>query len=157
MPPSCTTGTFRLPITKIKVDYSTAWLKKAQRAIDSAYESSAFFEYYRDDLYAILSGEPETLWELNLRIIGFFMKKTGLQTEIRPTATFSAPGSGEYGEDLREVIHPKRPDPILSRLQLEKPYFQVFAGKYGFVQNLSVMDLLFNMGPQSLLYLKSEI
>ena len=57
--------------------------------------------------------------------------------------------------DYRELIHPKRPDKILKDLNLEKPYFQVFARKYGFVPNLSIMDLLFNEGPDSISYLKN--
>ena len=145
-------GTFKLPITEIKVDYSVPWIHKFCRAVDSAYESSPFLEYYRDELYSILNSKPESLWELNLAVIRFFMNKTGLNTLILPTEAFE-PDGGIYGEDLREAIHPKRPDIILKRLQLEKPYFQVFAGKYGFAENLSVMDLLFNMGPESLLYL----
>ena len=64
------------------------------------------------------------------------------------------PEAGIYGCDLRERIHPKRPCGILSGLGLEKPYFQVFSGKYGFIPNLSIMDLLFNEGPDSILYLK---
>ena len=146
-------GTFKLPITEIKVDYSDPWIHKFFRAVDSAYESSPFLEYYRDELYAILESRPESLWDLNLAVIRFFMNKTGLQTVVEPTETFTSSGYGIYGEDLREAIHPKRPDTILKRLHLEKPYFQVFAGKYGFAENLSVMDLLFNMGPESLLYL----
>ncbi len=57
--------------------------------------------------------------------------------------------------DYRELVHPKRPDNILKDLNLEKPYFQVFAQKYGFVPNLSIMDLLFNEGPDSISYLKN--
>ena len=58
-------------------------------------------------------------------------------------------------DDLREVIHPKRPNTILQDLKLEKPYFQVFAQKHGFQSDLSIMDLLFNEGPDSIVYLKS--
>jgi hypothetical protein len=57
-------------------------------------------------------------------------------------------------DDLREVIHPKRSNTILSDMDLEKPYFQVFSRKYGFKSDLSIMDLLFNEGPDSILYLK---
>ena len=56
--------------------------------------------------------------------------------------------------DYREILHPKRPDTVLKDLGLEKPYYQVFAQKYGFIPNLSIMDLLFNEGPDSILYLK---
>ena len=60
-----------------------------------------------------------------------------------------------WKQAVTELIHPKRPDNILRDLRLEKPYFQVFAGKYGFVPNLSIMDLLFNEGPDSISYLKN--
>ncbi len=60
-----------------------------------------------------------------------------------------------YGEDYREVLHPKRPNTVLKDLGLEKPYFQVFARKYGFISDLSIMDLLFNEGPESICYLKA--
>jgi hypothetical protein len=81
--------------------------------------------------------------------------------DLRLTEEYSREGvvEGTDGEqvvceDLREVIHPKRPNTILSDLTLEKPYFQVFAPKYGFKSDLSIMDLLFNEGPDSILYLK---
>ena len=54
----------------------------------------------------------------------------------------------------KESFHPKRPDSILSSLGLERPYFQVFADRFGFTPGLSVLDLLFNEGPDSLLWLK---
>ena len=57
-------------------------------------------------------------------------------------------------EDMRESIHPKRPDTVLEDLGLARPYFQVFSTRGGFIPGLSIMDLLFNEGPDSILYLK---
>ena len=119
-------------------------MAKTERCIETAYSSSAYFAYYRDELFAILDARPRTLWELDLRIIRFFLAKTGLKTEIVPTEDYA----GEHVD-----IHPKRPNAILSELGLERPYYQVFAERFGFVPNLSVMDLLFNEGPASLDYL----
>lgn len=147
-------GTHSLPIRSIRIDWSTPWMLQTQRAIASAYDSSAYFEYYKDELFAILDSKPETLFELNLRLLEFFLKKTGIRAEIRFTDHYTPKDSGEYGEDLREVIHPKRPDTILADLKLEKPYFQVFAQKHGFISCLSIMDLLFNEGPDAISYLK---
>ena len=144
-------GTFKLPIRSIRVDYSVPWVQRSQRAISSAYDSSAFFEYYRDELFAILDSRPETLWELDMAIIDFFVRKTGIAVQLRPSEVYER----HPEEDLRDVIHPKRPNGILAQLGLEKPYFQVFSGKYGFRSDLSVMDLLFNEGPDSIMYLKS--
>lgn len=137
-------GTFKLPIREIEVDYSTPWVAKTERCIETAYRSSAFFDYYRDELFSILDAQPRTLWELDLRIIRFFLGKIGLKTELLPTERFA---------EEHVDIHPKRPNAILSELGLDRPYYQVFAERFGFVPNLSVMDLLFNEGPASLDYL----
>ena len=137
-------GTFCLPIREIEVDYSTPWVQKAERCIETAYRSSAFFDYYRDELFGILDARPRTLWELDMEIIRFFLRKIGLRTELVPTQ--------EYAPEHVD-IHPKRPNAILSDLGLERPYYQVFAERNGFIPGLSVMDLLFNEGPASLDYL----
>lgn len=147
-------GTHKIPIREIKADYSRGWVVQHQRAIASAYGTSAFFEYYRDELFDIMDSRPDTLFDLDMAIMKFFIGKTGIPVDLRVTEEYVQPGSTRYGEDLRETIHPKRPDHILASLGLEKPYFQVFAQKYGFVRNLSIMDLLFNEGPDSISYIK---
>lgn len=143
-------GTHKLPISEIKVDYSTPWLQQHERAIISAYRTSAYFEYYQDELFDILESKPERLLDLNMAILRFFIEKIGLAVDLRLTEDYVK----DAPDDFRELIHPKRPDSILKDMGLEKPYFQVFAPKYGFKSNLSVMDLLFNEGPDSILYLK---
>ena len=155
-------GTHKLPISEIKVDYSTPWLQQHQRAIVSAYRTSAYFEYYMDELFAIMDSRPERLFDLNMKLIRFFIEKTGIAADIRLTEDFSRDGSqtGPEGslipcEDLREVIHPKKQNSILKDYGLEKPYFQVFSPKHGFKSDLSIMDLLFNEGPDSILFLKN--
>ena len=145
----------KLVITDVEVDWSTPWLERMERAIASAYESSAFFDDYKDSLFAVLERRPRTLMELNMSVLEYFLDKTGIRADIRMTDTWTPPGKGIYGEDLREAIHPKRENDILERLSLNKPYFQVFARKYGFIPNLSIMDLLFNTGPDAILYLKN--
>ena len=154
-------GTHKLPISEIRIDWSTPWLQQHERAIVSAYRTSAYFEYYQDELFKILESRPERLLDLNMALTRFFIEKTGLAIDLRMTEEFSKSGIQTLPDgtsiectDLREIIHPKRPNSILSELDLEKPYFQVFAPKYGFQFNLSIMDLLFNEGPDSILYLK---
>lgn len=155
-------GTHKQPISDIRIDYSTPWLIQHKRAIVSAYRTSAYFEYYQDELFEIMDRKPERLIDLNMDILRFLIDMTGLSIDLRTTSGYSregiqteADGSVVICEDLRETIHPKRPDTILRDLNLEKPYFQVFSRKYGFQADLSVMDLLFNEGPDSILYLKN--
>ena len=138
-------GSISIPIKEVEVDYSTPWVAKTERCIDTAYRSSAFFEYYRDPLFSILDSHPATLWELDMSIIRFFIDKLGLVTQLHETTSY-------VGANVD--IHPKRPDSILCELGLERPYYQVFADKMGFKGNLSVMDLLFNEGPSSLDFIR---
>lgn len=154
-------GTHRQPIADIKVDYSKPWVLQHQRAIISAYRTSAYFEYYQDELFAIFESRPEKLFDLNMSLLRFFIEKTGIKVDLRVTEDYSrdgllvcADGTDIACEDFRETIHPKRPDNILADYGLEKPYFQVFSRKYGFQSDLSIMDLLFNEGPDSILFLK---
>ena len=158
-------GTHKLPISEIRIDWSKAWLQQHERAIISAYRTSAYFEYYMDEFFAIYAEKPENLIDLNTSLLRFMLDKTGISAEIRFTSEFSrdgiispAPVDNPTKEihctDLREVIHPKRPNSILADLKLEKPYFQVFAQKHGFQSDLSAIDLLFNEGPDSIVYLK---
>lgn len=135
------------------VDYSTPWVVRTQRALDTAYETAAYYEYYRDDVFSVLDARPETLWELNLATIGLLLEKTGISCTLSPTTAFAAPGSEP--DDYRNVIHPKHPDTVLETLRLERPYYQVFQDRLGgFTPRLSALDLLFNEGPDSILWLK---
>lgn len=147
-------GEVPLNIQNVLVDYSTPWVVRTERALDTAYETAAYYEYYRDDVFAVLDARPETLWELNLSTIRLLLEKTGIACMLSPTTTFAAPGSEP--DDYRFSIHPKQPDPILESLGLERPYYQVFQDRLGgFTPRLSALDLLFNEGPDSLLWLKA--
>ena len=140
-------------ITQVRVDYSTPWLVRTQRSLDAAYYTSAYYEYYRDELFARMEERPALLWDWNLSLARFLVEKTGVACHLVPTSSFVAPASAGP-DDYRTVIHPKRPDSVLASLGLERPYFQVFADRFGFIPGLSTLDLLFNEGPDSLLWLK---
>ena len=141
-------------ITEVKVDYSTPWIVRTERALDTAYETSAYYYYYRDALFSLLEEQPATLWELNLSTIRFLLEKTGIACELSPTPAFVAPDS--EADDYRFLLHPKQEDTILADLQLDKPYYQVFRDRMGgFTPRLSALDLLFNEGPDSIGYLKT--
>ena len=139
-------------ITEVRVDYSTPWLVRTQRALDAAYLTSAFYEYYRDDLFAVMGRRPALLWDWNRSLLAFLLEKTGIACTLRETTDYAPPGT--VPDDYREVLHPKRPNTVLQELGLDRPYFQVFAARNGFLHGLSSLDLLFNEGPDALAYLK---
>ena len=140
-------------ITAVRVDYSTPWVLRTERALDTAYETAAYYEYYRDSLFPLLEAQPETLWELNLSLIRWCLERCGIACRLEPTADFAAPDT--LADDYRYCIHPKRPDTVLSSLGMDKPYYQVFRDRLGsYTPGMSILDLLFNEGPDSILWLK---
>ena len=78
------------------------------------------------------------------------VRRTGVAAELIPTADFAPVAD----DDWRDRIDPKKPDTILRDLGLDRPYYQVFRERHGFIPNLSVIDLLFNEGPDSILWLR---
>lgn len=146
---------FGKPISQMRIDWKTDWLTRHERAIISAYRTSPYFEYYQDELFAILDSRPELMLDFNTQILKFFLRKTGIPADISFTSEWEAVTIERHKvTDLREAIHPKRPNTILKDLGVGKPYWQVFSPKYGFIPGLSIMDLLFNEGPDSICYLK---
>lgn len=141
-----------MSIRKVRVDWSTPWLQRTERALDTAYYSSAYYEYYRDELFALLEQRPERLWDLNLLTLRFLLDKIGIACTLKETTDFAPPDT--HPDDYRFRIHPKHPDSILQDLGLDRPYFQVFRDRFGFTPGLSSLDLLFNEGPDSILSLK---
>ncbi len=130
----------------IRIDYSTRWVENHQRAIATAYGLSAYFDYYRDELFALLGARPATLWELNASLLDFALGKLGLRNVLEPTTEFRLQAP-EDGLDLRENISPV----VGFRagvLPQEKPRYQIFSGNGAFVEGLSVLDLLMNEGPE---------
>ncbi|HIZ85077.1 MAG TPA: WbqC family protein [Candidatus Coprenecus stercoravium] len=138
-------------IRSAKIDYSKPWLQQHERALISAYRTSAFFEYYQDDIFSILDSRPESLLELNTKLTIRLLGLLGLKCTVELTGQYVK----EYGHgvmDLRDAIHPKKTVPDMFRDRF-KPYYQVFSDKYGFIPGLSVLDLLFNEGPNALTFL----
>ena len=139
-----------MSIRNVLIDYSTPWVVRTERALSTAYETSAFFEYYAPELFALLeSGEPH-LWDFNLSLIRWCAAKAGIHCRLVPTTEFAAPGTVET--DFRFSIHPKQPMPEIP----VRPWYQVFKEKAGgFTPGLSMLDLLFNEGPDSLSFIRA--
>ena len=151
----------KIPTANLKIDYSKPWILQHKRAFEAAYMSSPFFEYYMDEIYEILDSGEESLLKMNTALTVKIAQLIGIETPIALSdGNFIIPGSEELKTrniaDFRDSIHPKKEPVLLKELELEKPYWQVFTNKQGFVPNLTILDLLCNEGPNAISYLESE-
>lgn len=138
-------------ISTAVVDYSKPWLQQHERAIVSAYRTSAFFEYYQDDIFPILESRPAGLLDLNMALTLRLLDLLGIRCSVSLTEEYRQSYGPEF-LDLRDALHPKKTVPEIFRDRL-RPYYQVFSAKFGFIPGLSAVDLLFNEGPDALSYL----
>ena len=125
------------------------WRHLHWNAILSAYNSTPFFQYYEDDFRPFYENKHRFLHDFNEELRALICRLIEIETPVSYTAAYTPkPETGII--DLREAIHPKRPTGFEA-----PPYYQVFAEKQGFVPNLSIIDLLFNLGNEARLYLNS--
>lgn len=134
-------------VKDIQIDYDTNWQKMHWKSIESAYRSSPFFEFYADDLIPFYFGEYKYLYEFNSEIQKVILDLLETNPNIKFTKDFIEFDNPEF-EDYRERIHPKKN--IDDRNFKIDRYNQVFEEKYGFIENLSIVDLLFNEGPNAI-------
>jgi hypothetical protein len=141
-------------IRDVKISDHLNWQHQHWNSIESAYNSSPYFEYYADDFRPFFEKKQEFLFNLNeaIRI------KVCELLDISGKATNSQEYMKEEEipadcQDFRRIIHPKKTPENVDPDFIAKPYYQVFNQKFGFQPNLSILDLLFNMGPESILYL----
>ena len=123
------------------------WRNKHWKALETAYSSSPFFLFYADSLQQLLFAPFSSLEELNLAILRQLLETL----DLHPRITVSHDYLKDAGDlaDLRDAFKKARPWP-----EGFKPYPQVFSYKTGFLEDLSILDLLFNLGPEAVPYLR---
>lgn len=136
-----------------EIDYSTPWQKLHLKGIESAYRNSPFYDYYEEDFRPYFYNKEKYLLDLNLKILETLSELLKLSTNIRLTDTYIQENTENY-IDYRNTIHPKKPiSPSPKHPDTFKVYPQTFGEKFPFIPNLSILDLLFNMGSESPDYL----
>ena len=133
-------------VKDVKISYDFMWQRLHWQSLQACYRRSAYFEFYEDDFAPFYEKQITYLFDYNQEFLNLLLKLTKIKTELNYTNEYQA----EYPNlhDFRFSIHPKKE----SEMQ-QKPYFQVFEDRWGFMKNLSIIDLLFNQGPQTVNYL----
>lgn len=167
-------------IRKVEIDYSKPWQRQHWLSLEAAYRSTPFFEYYEDDLKPFYQQQDiKYLFDFNARLQQVICDLIDLHPQTILTQDFVTPEAAGFCSsdacldlreaavaldlreaavalDLREAIHPKRNLPQMLHYHSQK-YTQVFEQQLGFVADMSIVDLLFNMGPESILLLRDSM
>ncbi len=148
IPVKHTTNTSKKKTKDTLVDNSVSWQKQHLKSIQIAYRNSPFFEFYEDDLVPILSKEYTYLLDLNIDTYLFITDALQINQS--------------YNKSKEYVVSTKNDYRLLANAKQEhnyhfNSYIQMFDDKFGFIKNLSILDLLFMEGPNAINYLENNI
>ncbi|NRD22783.1 WbqC family protein [Winogradskyella litoriviva] len=132
----------------VKIANEAQWQVQHLKSLQSAYSMSPFFEFYIDDLMPLFELQFDFILDFNLKCFEFL--NNTLQLDIKPihTSNFEKQPTGKV--DLRDLTNRN------FKVDSFQTYTQVFTEKHGFISNLSILDLIFNEGPNTELYLKQQ-
>ncbi|NQX99139.1 MAG: WbqC family protein [Flavobacteriales bacterium] len=138
-------------IKNVKIAYDDNWRKMHWKSLESAYRSSPYFEFYEDDFHPFYhKKEYKYLIDFNAeiqeKIIGLLNIETNINSSIAYTENIL------LEKDYRNYFSPKK-EPKINFT----PYIQVFGDRNGFTPNMSIVDILFNEGPNTVNYIKGLI
>ena len=139
------------PICDLRISEHGAWRHHHWNALRTAYGNSPFFEFYADDLAPFYERRIPFLVDFNEGLRAILCQLIDIDTPVHLTTAYVSEATNDY----RTLISPKQPLNADAAFQ-PAPYYQVFALRLGFQPNLSIVDLLFNMGPESILTLQAS-
>ena len=154
--PTVKPNTLKCPMRDIRNSDHGNWRHLHRNAIESAYNHTPFFEYYKDDFRPFYEKKYEFLADFNEELCRLICSLIDIQPDMERTSEYRTEFTLDE-TDFRESIHPKKDFTLEDTAFSPQPYYQVFQERLGFLPNLSIIDLLFNMGPESLLVLQKSI
>jgi len=135
----------------IKIESEFDWQKQHFKSLEAAYRSSPFFEFFEDDIQPIFQKKHTFLMDLNFETLEIVSKCLRRKVEFDTTTEYFHQIDSKTVIDFRYLINGKKDNSVFEN------YTQVFDDKHGFLNNLSVLDLLFNEGKYAMDYLKNQI
>ena len=132
----------------VRIENDFAWQKNHFKSLEAAYRTSPFFEYFEDDFRPIFEKRKEFILDLNLEIFELINQALGIKIIIEKTTDYFHDTPNYM--DFRFLANGKK-----DSTQIEE-YTQVFNAKHGFINNLSILDLLFNEGRYAVDFLKNQ-
>lgn len=139
----------RQPYAEVQIFNDDAWQSQHLKSLESAYRTSPFFEFYIDDLMPLFEQTFINIMDFNFKCLEIILECLQCSLAYTTTEHFEMKPEGIF--DMRPLVNCRKEIP-----QNFKPYAQVFDLKHGFLSNLSILDLLFNEGPNTELYLTAQ-
>jgi hypothetical protein len=133
----------------IRIDYSSNWQKLHIRSLQSAYRSSPFYEFYEDEILDVFLKKHKFLIDLNMETFQFIYDNLEVPFTFLKTIDYQVEIIND--RDFRILVNAK-----INQEYALKKYTQIFNDKHGYISNLSILDLLFNEGPNTTLYLEDH-
>lgn len=143
-------------VRDIRISDHGNWRHLHWNALQSAYRQSPFFEYYADDFWPFYEKKYTFLFDFNEQLRQLVCQLVGIAPRVGLTTQYlhELPLADT---DFRALIHPKNSYAAMLPGYVQTPYYQVFRSRHGFLSDLSIVDLLFNMGPESIFVLRDSI
>ncbi len=141
----------RSGIQNVAINNEERWQKLHWKSLESAYRSSPYFEYYENRLKEVFSKSYESLFDFNLDCHNVVLEILDLPSMSSTTEEYKESYDAEI--DLRSTIHPKV---VQEMAYPQRSYNQVFEDRFGYIPNLSILDLIFNEGPNAISYLRDH-
>jgi hypothetical protein len=136
------THKYRELFKDVKISYDSNWMDLHLKSLQSAYRSSPYFEYFEDDLIKLYSEKEKFLVDFNIKCFKLISNLLDLDLDFKI--------SNEYLEKTSDIIDLRDLSNARKEKKIETPkYIQVFESKHGYINNLSILDLIFNEGPNS--------
>lgn len=133
----------------VRIENDFDWQKNHFKSLEAAYRTSPFFEYFEDDFRPVFEKKKEFMMDLNLEVFEIINKCLGITINYSQTQEYFKEVPANI-TDLRYLINGKKDNNTF------EPYTQVFDDKHNFINNLSILDLLFNEGRHAVTYLKQQ-
>ena len=134
----------------IRIENDFDWQKQHFKSLEAAYRSSPFFEFFEDDLQPVFEKKHDFLMDLNFEVLELLSKCMRMKIDYSKTTSYLLETNPELILDYRTLVNGKK-----DQSQFES-YQQVFDDKHGFLNNLSILDLLFNEGKFTVDYLRNQ-
>ena len=132
----------------VKISYDSNWMDLHLKSLQSAYRSSPYFEYFEDDFIKLYSEKEKFLADFNIKCIKLISNLLDLDLDFKI--------SNEYVEKTSDIIDLRDLSNARKEKKIETPkYIQVFESKHGYLNNLSILDLIFSEGTNSVLLMSN--